>query len=267
MRRLISVLFAGIVSPLVFAGPALAVFGGQAVHDGDLAARSVAAIRYQDATGVHLCTAAVLGPRLVLTAAHCTAGDRGQMLVLFTTSLVSVADERTRTVADVALPAAMPDAKAASAFKNPDDIALILLDRAAPADAVPVALQDAAPAAGRVAIVGYGATSELRTPLGAKDIGFDQVLRVAAAPVKSVTDSLIVTDQTAGAGACTGDSGGPAFASRSPGPRLLLVGTLIGVGAPKSATDYCRGSAYYTNVAHWMAWIASTAAKFKQPLG
>jgi secreted trypsin-like serine protease len=248
---------------LLLVSPALAVFGGKPVGSGDPVARSLAAVLYRDATGAHLCTAVVLAPRLVLTAAHCTAGDRNDMKVIFSTGLSGVPAERLRGVAAVARAQATPEAKGSFAYNNPDDIALVLLDSAAPADIRTARL--AATPSGSVRIAGYGATSDLRraSAFGKQQLGFGQGLRAATATLQP-KGALFVAGQGNGTGMCTDDSGGPAFVAGKDG--LSVVGLLIGVSAPRGAADYCRGTAWFTSIPRWAGWIDTSARKLGVPL-
>jgi secreted trypsin-like serine protease len=242
--------------------PSLAVFGGRTVRDGDPLAKSVAAILYRDDTGAHLCTAVALGPRLLLTAAHCTAGDRSAIKVIFGTTLTDVGNDRIRPVAAIARAGKTAAGKGRYAYQDPDDLALVVLGSGAPAGTRYATLGEASPAPAAVTIAGYGATSELRQPntLGQRQLGFDGVLRVASVPLSRTDAALLVGDQGRGTGACTGDSGGPAFA----GP--ALVGVLIGVSSPRANNDYCRGTAWFANLGRWRDWIVTTAGTLGQPL-
>ena len=167
-------------------------------------------------------------------------------------------------VADVAKAATTPASKGKPVYQNPDDLALVLLDKPAPPGTAFMALPKALPATRSVRAVGYGATSDLRRGSGSKQIGFDQVLRTTSVPVSSATDSLLTIDQTTGTGICTGDSGGPAFIAAGKG--FTVVGIMIGVASPKTNDDYCRGSAYFVSLPRWTSWIESAAAAFKQRL-
>jgi secreted trypsin-like serine protease len=244
------------------ASPASAVFGGKALRDGDPLAKAVAAILYRDDTGAHLCTAVALGPRLLLTAAHCTAGDHSTIKVIFGTTLTDVGNDRIRFVSAVARAGKTAAGKGKYAYQDPDDIALVVLGSGAPAGTRFVSLADASPAPVPLTIVGYGATSELRKPdaLGQRQLGFDGILRVAAMPLSKVGPALLVGDQSQGTGACTGDSGGPAFVGQA------LVGVLIGVSSPRANNDYCRGTAWFANLARWRDWIETTARELGQPM-
>jgi len=242
--------------------PSPGVFGGKAARDGDPLAKSVAAILYRDDTGAHLCTAVALGPKLLLTAAHCTVGDRSAIKVIFGTTLSDVGNDRIRSVAAVARAGKTSAAKGRYAYQDPDDLALVVLGSGAPGGMRYARITDSPPAPTAVTIIGYGATSELRKPnnLGQRQLGFDGILRVASVPVSKVDAALLVGNQGQGAGACTGDSGGPALVSG------VVVGILIGVSSPRTNNDYCRGTAWFANLARWRDWIHATAGDLGQPL-
>lgn len=261
MRRLIVVAAA----LLAFgSGPALAVFGGTVLAAADPIAKSTAAILYRDATGTHLCTAVALGPRLLLTAAHCTDGQRSDMRVIFANTLVNVGSDRLRAVTAVSRPQATSEAKGKFAYNNPDDIALVQTDSPAPAG-TSFARLAVETATGAARIAGYGATSDLRNPgLGKTQRGFDQLLRSASVILTASGPALLTVDQGKGSGVCTGDSGGPAFVAGA--KPLTVAGVLIGVSAPRNATDFCRGKAWYASVPHWHDWLVTTAAKLGQKL-
>jgi hypothetical protein len=117
---------------------------------------------------------------------------------------------------------------------------------------------------GVVRIAGYGATSDLRNAgFGKSQLGFDRTLRAAKTSL-ATKGPVLTADQSHGAGVCTGDSGGPAFTIE--GKTLSIAGILIGVSAPKSNNDYCRGSAHFVSIARWHSWIVSTAKALGQPL-
>ena len=258
---------AALLLGLLWSAPAGAVFGGKAPASNDPIAKAVAAIRYQtDDGGVHLCTAVALAPRLVLTAAHCTDGDRGQLRVIFSPTLSAVPADRIRAVTDVARARPTAASKNMYAYQNPDDVALILLAAPAPTGTAFARLAADLPGLATLLVAGYGATSDLRQPdaNGHRQLGFDQILRTASAPLLSSGAALLVTDQTTRAGTCTGDSGGPAFATGK-GP-LTIIGIMVGVASPRAVNDYCRGKAYFAAMPRWRDWIAGSAAAWKQPL-
>ena len=260
----------GLLAAVVLAAgalPSLGVFNGKPVSAGDIVARSVAAIRYQgNDGGVHLCTAVLLGPRLALTAAHCTKGDRSAIRVIFKPELVDITEDEARSVKAVAKAEPSPAGKGMFAYQNPDDVALLLLDAAAPTGTAFATLADALPDGGAVHIAGYGAASDLRKPnaAGQRQIGFDRLLRTATTTLSAKDDAMLVADQTRGSGMCTGDSGGPVFLLSA--GRLSVAGTMIGVAAPRSSNDYCRGTAYFASVPRLKPWIVAAAKTLGQPL-
>lgn len=247
----------------LMAAPAFAVFGGKTVGSGDVVANTLAAVLDQTGHGAQLCTATALGPRLMLTAAHCTEGGASGLKIIFATTLVDVPPALLRNVTAIAKADKTPDAKGSQAFNNPDDLALIVLDSPAPAGTSFATLTDGN-GTGPVRVAGYGATSELRNGiLGNSEVGFDRTLRAAGMSLVA-KGSVLVGDQSKGAGVCTGDSGGPAFTIS--GKSLRVAGVLIGVSASKSASDFCRGSAHYVSIPRWRDWIVDTAGKLGQPL-
>ena len=243
--------------------PALAVFGGKPVAEGDLVARSLAAILYRDGTGAHLCTATALGPRLMLTAAHCTDGGKSNMKVIFSTTLTDVPNAQLRDVSTIARAGKTPEAAGSFAYNNPDDVALIVLAAPAPGNTIFATFTDG-DGTGKVRIAGYGGTSDLRNPgFGKAQLGFDGALR-AATTTLAAKGPVLQASQSGGAGMCTGDSGGPAFTVA--GKALRIAGVLIGVSAPRTQNDYCRGSAHFISIQRWHDWIVETATTLGQPI-
>ena len=125
------------------AAPAFAVFGGKTVGSGDVVANTLAAVLDQTGHGAQLCTATALGPRLMLTAAHCTEGGASGLKIIFATTLVDVPPALLRNVTAIAKRRTRrPMPRAAMAFNNPDDLALIVLDSPAPAGTTFATLTD-----------------------------------------------------------------------------------------------------------------------------
>lgn len=263
MAVLIRLLFVATLALGLTMAPAWAVFGGKTAGANDVVARTVAAILYSDDKGTHLCSATLLGPRLLVTAAHCTDGGKDGTRVIFSTTLTDVPAVRLRNVVAISRAKPTPEAKGTYAYNNPDDIALIVIDSPAPADTTS-ALLTSHDGIGSVGIAGYGATSDLRNAGFAKaQQGFDRTLRIAATSL-TPKGAVLTADQTKGAGMCTGDSGGPAFTLDH--KRLILAGVLIGVSSPKSQNDYCRGSAHFASIPRWRDWIIDTAKALGQAL-
>src|ERR1700741_2868273 len=93
MRRAIAFLAVATVAVSLTSLPAGAITGGQL--DGD-AHPNVAMITFYQPDGRFRCTATLVSPTVLVTAAHCTAGVLGKPLVTFD----PVAPERPRAADD-----------------------------------------------------------------------------------------------------------------------------------------------------------------------
>jgi secreted trypsin-like serine protease len=69
--------------------------------------------------------------------------------------------------------------------------------------------------------------------------------------------------ETAGLGACTGDSGGPVFDNS--GGRLAVIGVVSWSTGPKLSAG-CGGLTGVTPLARYRAWIVDTASKLGSTL-
>jgi hypothetical protein len=190
--------------------------------------------------GTIACSGTLIGPRIVLTAAHCMTA-RTPEVVFFGPSL-AIGGE-TITVADVRL---HPDFDAA-VFDH--DLALVLLTRAASATPWPVVTSplDDSWIGRSVRIVGFGTSDRTAGTAGRKREGTATVtsvgaldLRIAPAPART----------------CTGDSGGPAFvdvggvehlvgvtSSGDPGCLMDAVEARVDLDAAGFIQDYANATA------------------------
>jgi secreted trypsin-like serine protease len=187
---------------LVLAGPARAVTGGR--EDPGLARHAVMILN--DRGG--FCSASVIAPDVVLTAAHCVTGTAGHRV-----HWRAANGEPVLVVpADIAVHPGYA-ADAVKARKKSVDLALVRLADPLPASFEPVALSASpAPRPGESAIVGgWGVTSD-----GGADTG-GRFRSVSVGIVEPYGQSSLLlwlsSGKGAGVGACAGDSGGPVFAS------------------------------------------------------
>lgn len=136
-------------------------------------------------TGSSGCTASVIGPRVILTAAHCAPTGATSKFVL---GGVTYSAKMTRS----------------SLYPGKDhDLNLGVLDKDVPAGVAPVNIYAGVVKAGdKIHILGYGCTN----PGGGG--GNDGVLREGDASVTGLSGYDIVST---GAALCFGDSGGPAM--------------------------------------------------------
>ncbi len=194
------------LAALVLAGttPAAAVIGGSPVADNDPAAAQTVIIT----GGQGFCTGAVVGDRLVLTAAHCVEGAGRIAILIFGPGRQPLINE-------------IIDRRVHPAYRRADwqarrtavDLAVIRTAQPIGHGRRPAPLSAGAlPAAGApIRLVGFGPSAE-------GDARSAGVLRSAALTVtgRPSTFQVRLTGPAGAAlGACTGDSGGPVYASEA----------------------------------------------------
>ena len=178
-------------------------------------------------SGGGICTATLIGWRTVVTAAHCAQEGARYYFLLEGVWYRSRLAHRH--------PGYTPGVIAGT-----DDIAVVLLERAPP---VPYATVSAsAPSVGQeVTLVGYGITAT-----GAYDSG---VKRIAVNKVSSINKlSLLYKGTGNGTGnICSGDSGGPAFAT--------IGGREVQVGVHSWGQDPCGTLSASMRVDRYVGWL------------
>jgi V8-like Glu-specific endopeptidase len=226
------------------------VFGGRNVTGNDEIAKSVVGIAIPVGKKFDLCTGVLIAPRVVLTAGHCMIGQTENAVVIFRRTLLNAPESAFRVVARYSVPEGF-DADVADGG-DPDDIALVLLDRPAPPSAapLPVSLIPVAPLTKGVMLAGYGAAKyDQKKDRISGNAGL--VLRTAVAEIVDWAD-FVTLDQRK-AGFCRGDSGGPVYAEV--GGRLALIATITGVLYPADSTEACRSNGRAAVTANWVSWI------------
>jgi secreted trypsin-like serine protease len=179
-----------------------AIVGGQATS-------GFAAVGALTQQGSPFCTGTVVGKRLVVTAAHCLAGQRASN-IRFALGSSAFAPQSVLGVARIATHPQYD----ANQIKN--DIGVVVLSQDAPV--TPIAINDSMSTSwvGRsLTFVGFGATNGYNsTGVGTK--------RAVTIPVSEVggTQFAYADDSR---NTCFGDSGGPAFAESASGA-LVIVG-------------------------------------------
>lgn len=203
-------------------------------------------------SGSSLCTGTAIASDLILTAAHCVQRNN---VVRF-----------SRTQAPLAIRAAAVhprfSTQAYATHRATADVALIKLAAPLPPDITPAALASAGLAVApghRMTVAGFGVTvDDTAAGLGHA--------RAASLVVTGQPGSLQIRlydpatrNERAGLGACTGDSGGPAFA----GDRV--VGVVSWTTGPGNSAG-CGGLTGLTPLSSYRSWIVDQAARMGSPL-
>lgn len=155
--------------------------------------------------GSSICTAVLVSPKTLLTAAHCVdPGFHGATTVTVRatnepdTSMLMNSD-----MIDVTMMSRHPSWNPADQ-ESGFDVAMLLLQRA-PMGVTPVALQRVTPVVGQnVEVLGYGRSS-------AGDGASSGTRRRVTVPISTVATNTFTFGSSGNAGICAGDSGGPSF--------------------------------------------------------
>lgn len=224
---------------LASALPASAITGGE--PDGNKHP-NVGLILFYDAAGRSRCSATLISPTVLITAAHCTSGTLGRTLVTFDSVIAEQPPSPFPVAAD---PSAGYTAKeitsagypAGTAYTQPDysnftdlsnwnDVGVIVLDKPVtgitPATLAPTNYLDryAQPLLNHTifTVVGYG--TEVRKPDSGpqkpQPMSYPLIRRYTTSPGQKLTAQILQlngnpNDIRGGGGTCFGDSGGPVF--------------------------------------------------------
>jgi secreted trypsin-like serine protease len=260
------------LAPIVFAITAGVTLGGRTTNKAAAMVggappaasgigRSVVLILGSYGTSSTACTATAIGRDLLLTAAHCVQPGAAYKLVASETGDAPVLKDVARIEREPQF-----DLKRFFGHLATADVALIKLAEPLPARIPPVRIGSEAETVtvgDTLVVVGYGDTVRGDGRTGGT---------VRAAP-------LVVTGQpgtlqirlvdpatkgaSAGLGACTGDSGAPAF--REAGGSLTVIGVVSWSTGPNLSAG-CGGLTGITPLVRYRAWIVDTARRFGSPL-
>lgn len=235
------------------ASPAQAVLLGVQSRDPNGLRRSVVFI--ENSTG-ELCSGAVIGVDLVLTAAHCVMDIASYRVVAVDRSFKP---QRFRVAAMAVHPSFVPGTTPRT--QPGVDLAILKTDRPLGSDFIPLDPTLAGPirTGDGVTIAGFGVVSERlkRTARILREANL-----VSLGPIQVANRVLIIADrdrlaETAGAGACRGDSGGPILAASSGGYRLFGIVSWSSGALRNSERSACGGLTAVTPVAEHLGWIIS----------
>lgn len=267
MKRTVALVLAALAVSLGAVGSGWAITGGQI--DGN-AHPNVAMIVFYQPDGRFRCSATLVSPTVLVTAAHCTEGVLGKAIVTFDPVAPAVspraADDPGDGTSQTGYTAAPTGWLAGAPHAHPlwdgelqlndlHDVGVVVLDRpytgAAPAPLPPENyLETLAKSNGNgglgketFTLVGYGVFFEKPAEGPQKpsdEAGNDRTRRFTTAVGQNISSQVLklaenAKDSRAGGGSCFGDSGGPVFHDG------LLVGDTSYGSSP-----FCRSyGAYY----------------------
>jgi secreted trypsin-like serine protease len=241
---------------LSLSAPAAALVGGAETVRGTGAGRHIVMII---GTRGNLCTGTAIARDLVLTAGHCVAPAA--------TYRVLLADNKPPGLAIRSI-AVHPryNPKDYASGRVTADVALIKLEQPLPANIAPAALapvQTVAPG-DRFVIAGYGATSYGSESGNGTPRAATLVATGKPGNLQIRLADPAARDTRAGLGACTGDSGGPAFVESA--GTLAVIG-VVGWSTGPASTAGCGGLTGVTPLAIYHGWVVEQARKMGSAVG
>jgi hypothetical protein len=238
------------------ASPAMAVIRGEVARDPEGVRQSV--VRVESSKG-ELCSGAIIGPDMILTAAHCLTEQA--------TYKVVAVDRSFRPLTLKAIAAALhPEFVPGTTPRTQPgvDLAILKLERPLGSDfiALDPSRSSRIVTGDNVMLAGFGVVAENKK-------GSARVLRqttlMSLGAIQVMNKVVVVADgermaETAGAGACRGDSGGPILAKTGNGLQLLGIVSWSSGAVSSRENTACGGLTAVTPVSDHVRWIVEGTA-------
>ena len=205
------------------------------------------------------CSGVALTSSLVLTAAHCVRPGADYKIAEYDNA-------RNLTLKDVAVVRRHPGFDATAALRNlaSADVALLKIGatlRNQPAGLAPAG--STVVAGDHLVVVGSGLATPGEGKSGGTALAAQLVVTGQPGGLQIRLMDPATRGERAGLGACTGDSGAPAY--RDYDGRLLVIGIVSWTTGPK-LSDGCGGLTGVTPLTRYRSWIVDTAKALGNPL-
>lgn len=244
----LSRLCAALIISSAITTPSHAITGSRSAPSGSVAQSIVTVV----AAGGGVCTGTMIAPNIVLTAAHCIAPGTANRVIDYSSKPPTLIAPQQVAVHP------RYNAQSIAAHRATADVALLRLPAPMPGkSAAPVGVPRIPfTPASRFTVVGIGST------VAGRDAGVGTV-RAAPLAVTGQPGTLqvrLVDPQTqnksAGMGACTGDSGAPAFEDQN---GLSVITGVVSWSTAANNAAGCGGLTGVTPLTLYRDWIVKTA--------
>lgn len=258
------------------------IINGQLVTGSESYATSIVGI-YDLQVGA-ICTGSLYSNNTIITAAHCVGPNPEKMFLVFAPNMMDVLQSQDinvirQHVRKVVSAKVNPGWNPSGNSQKPDtwsDIAVLKFAGTVPAGFAPATLlSDVADLAPNtpVTLAGYGVnemkltevdvanTPDIETQVATGKVACTRdrktcvkmessgsgILRSTQVTVSKLLSNEVVVDQSHGTGACSGDSGGPAY--------VLKNGKYYLFGVTSRGNVGCDSDGIYTNILTYLDWI------------